>query len=77
MQTEGTGTRVAVSSTGYAFTDSGTLLDSCTDLQNFYTAEKQLLDYPLDESAQNPLIWPVAATRISSYFHDEDYFKEL
>jgi murein DD-endopeptidase MepM/ murein hydrolase activator NlpD len=62
---------------GYTFTDSGTLLDSCSDLQKFYTAEKQLLDYPIDENTQNPFIWPVDATHVSTYFHDEEYFKSL
>lgn len=58
-------------------TGSGGLVDSCDDLKKFYRAEKQLLDYPFDEGAQNPLVWPVDATRISTYFHDEGYYKEL
>ncbi|MDD5376856.1 MAG: peptidoglycan DD-metalloendopeptidase family protein [Candidatus Gracilibacteria bacterium] len=74
---EGSGKTVATSASGYTFTDSGTLLDSCSDLQKFYAAEKQLIDYPIDETSQNPLIWPVDATRVSTYFHDEDYFKAL
>jgi murein DD-endopeptidase MepM/ murein hydrolase activator NlpD len=73
----GSGTTVAVSASGYTFADSGTLLDSCSDLQKFYAAEKQLIDYPIDDTAQNPLIWPVDATRVSTYFHDEEYFKSL
>lgn len=74
---EGSGKIAATTASGYTFTDSGTLLDSCSDLQKFYTAEKQLIDYPIDDSAQNPLVWPVDATRISTYFHDEEYFRSL
>ena len=73
----GSGNTVATTASWYTFTDSGTLLDSCSDLQKFYAAEKQLIDYPIDESIQNPLVWPVDATRVSTYFHDEDYFKAL
>ncbi|MDD2891827.1 MAG: peptidoglycan DD-metalloendopeptidase family protein [Candidatus Gracilibacteria bacterium] len=73
----GNGKTVVTSVTGYTFTDSGTLLDSCNDLQKFYAAEKQLIDYPIDETVTNPLVWPVEATRISTYFHDEEYFKSL
>ena len=73
----GSGETVVTSASGYTFTDSGTILDSCSDLQKFYAAEKQLLDYPINENTENPLLWPVDATRISSYFHDEDYFKAL
>jgi len=73
----GSGETVATTASGYSFTASGTLLDSCSDLQKFYTAEKKLIDYPIDENIQNPLIWPVDATRVSTYFHDEDYFKSL
>lgn len=73
----GSGETVVTSVTGYAFTDSGTFLDSCNDLQKFYAAEKQLIDYPIDETIANPLVWPVEATRISTYFHDEEYFKSL
>ncbi|EKD44767.1 MAG: hypothetical protein ACD_71C00011G0001, partial [uncultured bacterium (gcode 4)] len=76
----GTGSVRAITentASGYTFTDSGNLLDSCTDLQKFYAAEKQLIDYPIDEDLRNPLIWPVAATRLSTYFHDEGYYKAL
>jgi len=52
-------------------------MDSCDDLQKFYVAEKQLIDYPVDENGPNPLVWPVSATRISTYFHDEGYFRAL
>lgn len=75
--TDGTGSTVAASSSGYTFTDSGTLLDSCSDLQKFYAVEKKLIDYPIDESLSSPLAWPVQTTRISTYFHDEDYFNAL
>lgn len=68
---------VATTASGYVFSASGTLLDSCTDLQKFYAAEKQLMDYPIDDSSQNPLVWPVDATRISTYYHDEGYLKAL
>lgn len=76
----GTGSVRAITentASGYTFTDSGTLLDSCSDLQKFYASEKQLIDYPIDEDLRNPLIWPVAATRLSTYFHDEWYYKAL
>lgn len=76
----GTGSVQAITTntaSGYTFTDSGNLLDSCSDLQKFYAAEKQLIDYPIDEDLRNPLIWPVAASRISTYFHDEWYYKAL
>lgn len=73
----GSGTTVAISASGYTFTDSETLLDSCSNLQKFYTAEKELIDYPIDDTIQNPLSWPVDATRVSTYFHDEEYFNSL
>jgi len=73
----GSGTTVATSASGYTFTNSGTLLDSCSDLQKFYAAEKQLIDYPINDTTQNPLSWPVDATRVSTYFHDEEYFQSL
>lgn len=52
-------------------------MDSCSDLQKFYAAEKQLIDYPVDENIQNPFLWPVNATRVSTYYHDEEYFAAL
>lgn len=77
---DGTGqTLSADTASGYTFTASGTLLDSCSDLQKFYAAEKQLVSYSIDtsvntgETLQNPFIWPVKASRISTYFHDEGY----
>lgn len=60
-----------------AISDSGASMNSCDDLKKFYAAEKQLLDSPIDDALQNPFLWPVEATRISTYFHDEGYFKEL
>ena len=74
---EGNEKTMETTASGYTFTDSGTLLNSCSDLQKFYAAEKQIIDYPIDDGAQNPLVWPVDATRISTYFHDEEYFKSL
>lgn len=74
---DGTGKTVSATASGYTFTASGTSLDSCDDLQKFYAAEKQLIDYPVDENSPNPLVWPVNATHVSTYFHDEEYFKAL
>ncbi len=71
------GTSMPSTASGYTFAHSGALIDSCSDLQKFYAAEKQMIDYPIDENIQNPFIWPVDATRISTYYHDEDYFKVL
>ena len=73
----GSGQTTETTASGYVFAPSEISMGSCSDLRQFYAAEKQLIDYPIDETIQNPLVWPVDANRISTYFHDEEYFKSL
>lgn len=51
----------------------------CKEIKNYFILEKKLRDNnDVNMNSTNPLIWPATpASWISTYFHDEDYFKEL
>jgi hypothetical protein len=48
---------------------------SCLKVKQFYKLEQKLLQYTLDFGTGNVFSWPVQASRISTYFHEESYYK--
>ncbi len=50
---------------------------ACLKVKQFYKLEQKLLQYTLDFGTGNVFSWPVQANRISTYFHDESYYKAL
>jgi murein DD-endopeptidase MepM/ murein hydrolase activator NlpD len=66
-----------VTNTGLIVSKSGQVNVKCDELQLSYNSEKKLREFSQDELPVNPLKWPVAASYISAYYHDADYFASI
>jgi hypothetical protein len=62
---------------GSVVSKEGKSSPKCADLNLSYQSEKKLRSVALDEVPQNPMDWPVEATRISAYYQDADYFDSV
>ena len=49
----------------------------CITLASYFEAEKKIMTSVMADDSSNPLSWPVASSRISSYFHDGEYYEAL
>lgn len=54
-----------------------TLFVECARIAQFFANEKELAKSELKEWTPNVLDWPVESRRITSYFHDAEYYQAL
>jgi murein DD-endopeptidase MepM/ murein hydrolase activator NlpD len=56
---------------------TNTLVVECARITQFFANEKELAKSEVKEWTPNILDWPVESRRITSYFHDADYYQSL